>query len=226
MHCSRVTSGAHVARHGSADSWHHLLPHPCDHPWAAGHGECHSGWCKCHDGWFGHDCAYRTNTTEWTPGGCRLLAWRQACCCCRLACCCRELCRQSLAHTHAFRPQAAHGPKHAAGLCPAVPAHCCCSTRFQQPHTPGCRHGGWRAALAEAPCTHARRQGPRAWCHPQAPAHLHVSTAARSGWYCCQPCSQPAAALRNCMGLSAAAERPCPVCVRCPASWSQYAPGH
>ncbi|KAL4419203.1 hypothetical protein ABPG77_000597 [Micractinium sp. CCAP 211/92] len=40
-----------------------FCPNQCN-----GHGECHSGWCKCHDGWFGHDCAYRTNTTEWTPG--------------------------------------------------------------------------------------------------------------------------------------------------------------
>lgn len=34
----------------------------------SGHGECQHGFCKCHAGWFGHDCAYRTADTPWTPG--------------------------------------------------------------------------------------------------------------------------------------------------------------
>ncbi|PSC76758.1 exostosin-like glycosyltransferase [Micractinium conductrix] len=33
-----------------------------------GHGECMTGFCKCHRGWWGHDCAYRTPGTPWTPG--------------------------------------------------------------------------------------------------------------------------------------------------------------
>ncbi|RMZ55166.1 hypothetical protein APUTEX25_005444 [Auxenochlorella protothecoides] len=33
-----------------------------------GHGECYIGYCQCHKGWFGHDCAYRMEGVEDSPG--------------------------------------------------------------------------------------------------------------------------------------------------------------
>jgi len=48
----------------TAPRWPAARPSPCH----AGHGDCYIGWCKCHEGWYGHDCAFRTAGTEWSPG--------------------------------------------------------------------------------------------------------------------------------------------------------------
>lgn len=71
-YCPNQCNGGWVFLHCSRG----LASHSLELRVCAGHGECRLGFCYCHKGWFGHDCAYRTADTPWTPGKatrCRLL---------------------------------------------------------------------------------------------------------------------------------------------------------
>lgn len=129
-------------------------------------------------GWWGHDCAYQTANTTNSPGKLMSAALRGAC-------------GNSLwlAHTGSRNTSkaAACGLPRPAPV--PVPAGCPVSRAGFMPSNARApttcprflsRHGGEHAALAQALCADPRCQGPEAWGHPEAPAHIHASTRART----------------------------------------------